>query len=499
LISNAVKYRDAGLKPATGRSGTASLTARALLGKDGMTTLDITTGELDAAAAPGTLKKIQLKQFDPNGLLQTTSNYLRIGAPTKQLLVPARVRGSALEVQANVIGVDPTRTDVVTITEKVKLRPDLTVGSVGAAAQAVVGTPVTISSTVSEQNGDVGARSDCVLSVDGAEVDRANGIWVDAGRSVSCVFMHTFNALGAKQLTVGLANVWPGDYDDANNQASTTIQIVAPPSTNDFNWWGLVTGATDYHYSDQNDGYWYYTNTTDHTEWSNQHTWTRDNVRNTDVNGSAVGSIGAPFSVEFTDRMDGTVLHQMTFDPVFDQPSFFDGDFIYNGQQIHEHGGCAYLAQTEDHTINGVLNRFWVATVSVCTGAYSGTGALPNWDYTQFEATTSAADVSYYSNEYSHTVYDGVESTYAYNADVAYAYGNPAFGSEYSFSLSLVGPNGTKRGSGAIPIVATPVVVNQPYSCGDYTYGTLFEHYCGGYEYSYNSYYGSASGTPDNQ
>src|SRR5919199_617569 len=47
LKPNKEKYRDKGHKPATGRAGSAVLTTRALLGKDGMTSLDVTTGELD--------------------------------------------------------------------------------------------------------------------------------------------------------------------------------------------------------------------------------------------------------------------------------------------------------------------------------------------------------------------------------------------------------------------------------------------------------------------
>lgn len=52
LVSNGIKYRVNGLQPATGRSGSASLTARALLGKDGTTLVEATTGELDSAATP---------------------------------------------------------------------------------------------------------------------------------------------------------------------------------------------------------------------------------------------------------------------------------------------------------------------------------------------------------------------------------------------------------------------------------------------------------------
>ena len=44
LLPNVRRYMEKGLKPATGRSGSASMTARALLGKDGATTVEMTTG-----------------------------------------------------------------------------------------------------------------------------------------------------------------------------------------------------------------------------------------------------------------------------------------------------------------------------------------------------------------------------------------------------------------------------------------------------------------------
>src|SRR5215204_3169625 len=49
LVPNARRYKESGLKPATGRSGSASLTGRALLGKDGATTIELSTGHAHTA------------------------------------------------------------------------------------------------------------------------------------------------------------------------------------------------------------------------------------------------------------------------------------------------------------------------------------------------------------------------------------------------------------------------------------------------------------------
>lgn len=230
LISNAVKYRERGAKPGTGRSGSATLTARALLGKDGATSLEVTTGELDTSApAPGTLARVQVKQFSPEGdslrTLYYTFNYNNPQPGGYAAYVyRGLTRGVELQVQANVRDIDPLRTDVVTVTETVHLRPDLRV-ALSSPQTARVGTPVDITAVVYEGNGDVGARANCVLYADGAEVDRANGIWVDAGDAVSCAFTHTFQATGTKQLRVALEGVAPGDFEPANNTAARTIQI----------------------------------------------------------------------------------------------------------------------------------------------------------------------------------------------------------------------------------------------------------------------------------
>jgi hypothetical protein len=131
-------------------------------------------------------------------------------------------------VQANVSGIDARRTDVVTVTAAAALRPDITVASVAGIAQAVPHSEVTFVATVSELNGDVGARSNCVLSIDGTAIDQADGIWVDAGGTVSCMFSVAFDAPGAYAVAVSAAGINPGDWDTSNNSAFTSITIVRP-------------------------------------------------------------------------------------------------------------------------------------------------------------------------------------------------------------------------------------------------------------------------------
>src|SRR6267154_582662 len=79
-----------------------------------------------------------------------------------------------------------------------------------------------------ERLGDIGARASCVLYVDGTAADRADGIWVDAGGVVECKMAHSFVNTGTHAIEFRIENVRPGDYDDSNNRAAASIQIVQP-------------------------------------------------------------------------------------------------------------------------------------------------------------------------------------------------------------------------------------------------------------------------------
>lgn len=226
-VPNAVAYREQGTRPATGRSGTATLEVRALLDRAGTTLLEVTTGTLDLpASAPGTMSHVQVKLFTADGRLVSTKNWFPDVAYWT-LEIPGLTRGMVVQVQANVRGIDGNRTDVVTVSTTVLRRPDLRASQLQLPDTAVAGVPVVISATVAELNGDVGARTDCVLAVDGTQVDVAPGIWVDAGDAVSCVFTHTFPELpGTKTITIGLANTVPYDDDTSNDAVSGSIVVI---------------------------------------------------------------------------------------------------------------------------------------------------------------------------------------------------------------------------------------------------------------------------------
>jgi len=228
-IPNSVKYKDAGAKPATGRSGSAAIEVRALRGQAN-TDIEVTTGQFERAApAAGKLDKVQVKVFGTSGDLIVTDNYRKgtLSGGYGSFAYAWPIRGQRVQVQANVSGIDPKRTDVVTVDSSVKFRPDLTVASIQSPNQAIRGSVVTIEAVIREGNGDLGAHANCVLKADGVVIDHANGIWVDAGDAVTCEFRHAFDTLGQKQLTVEVTDVVPGDFNTTNNSRTATLDIVS--------------------------------------------------------------------------------------------------------------------------------------------------------------------------------------------------------------------------------------------------------------------------------
>jgi len=223
---NSRKYRDAGFHPATASAGSATISIRALLGRSGTTDVEVTTGTFDGGSASGTLSSILVKGYDANGVQLFASTRNGLSGSTASFPYSNLTRGSQIQVKANVRDVSGLRTDVVTVNDAVHLRPDLAALRVEGPHEALVGVPVNFTAFVMERNGDVGARASCVLYVDGTAVDRADGIWVDAGRVVSCAMAHSFGTTGTHTLEVRAENVQPGDYDDANNGATASIQIV---------------------------------------------------------------------------------------------------------------------------------------------------------------------------------------------------------------------------------------------------------------------------------
>lgn len=226
LIPNSIKYSDTGLPPATGRSGDLAVEARALLGADGITDIEVTTGSFEGDVAPtGSLVRVQVKAaYDTDDAV--TRNFSASGSFASVRLGDLGLsRHETIQIQAAANSTDFARTGVVTMVETVKLRPDLRAVPVPVPRYGIEGHPLNLYLNISETNGDLGARADCVLRVDGVEVDRAKNIWVDAGGSVGCAMTHIFTATGPHQVQMSVENVAPGDWNGSNN---TTPAVTVP-------------------------------------------------------------------------------------------------------------------------------------------------------------------------------------------------------------------------------------------------------------------------------
>lgn len=229
LISNHVKYRDAGAHPASGKAGAATLYMQALLGRDGKTEVQVATSELAFRNGwgPGEIAQLQVKALGPDGHPVATRVHTGDlpGGGTATFSYGGMARGTTLRAQAAVRGLDPHRTDVPVATGQVRLRPNLAVKEVTAPERVRVGAVLTVSATIAETNGDVGEFSDCLLYVDGQQTDGARWIWVDAGDAVTCFFYAGFLPEGRHQLEVRLSSGLPRDDDPADNAASTEVEV----------------------------------------------------------------------------------------------------------------------------------------------------------------------------------------------------------------------------------------------------------------------------------
>lgn len=208
-IPNTIKYKDSSIASGKGSAGDAQLESRTLLNRDGSADVELT--------ANGVITKVQVKAGNE------TDNFNHLeNDGSASFRAEGLERGSTVSIHANVE--TGARTEVVLAEEIVKLRPDLAV-SLSAPPQVAPNTSVTIRADIAEKNGDVGARANCRLLVNGSEVDRAENIWVDAGGNVQCAFVHRFAAYGMASLAVFVDTTDPADWDNANNSATATVEV----------------------------------------------------------------------------------------------------------------------------------------------------------------------------------------------------------------------------------------------------------------------------------
>ncbi|HEX2201928.1 MAG TPA: hypothetical protein VHG91_01455 [Longimicrobium sp.] len=434
FVSNAVKYRDTGKRAARGRAGSAQITALALLGKDGVTELGVTAASADTSR-PGTpqIRKVQLKALDHDSAQVGTRNFNGLpGAAFFGTTLGGLARGSRLEVQANVEGIDANRTDVVTATETVKLRPDLAV-DVSTLRRASTGVRIGILGVVAERNGDVGARANCLLYVDGTLADQAIGIWVDAGDAVTCAFSHTFNTPGVHTVEVRADSVHPGDYDRSNNADTATIDVVARPQS--FVYDAMAQEAFDSLHSVNTQAWRDSTGSFGESTFLFSQTGRSQTAM---ISGRSPVAMTGPFRVDVFQRGDSVIHAAQYFGVPHDT---VPGDTVPNDTIPND---TIPSDTIPSDTIPGDTTRFATAAWSAdpyCMAQFDGgvfffACTSRNESYTEFRYTRSAGSVTYHSyqhvREFDATT--GVENVYTSNTSGSFGHGVLGqMGNRYTF------------------------------------------------------------------
>ena len=214
LVPNAVKYRDA--KPNAKSAGeVAVVEARALLARNGTAELEVTTGNLDTGEPSTTanITKVQTK------LGEVTTNYNNLDSGSVYTLPLGKLqRYTPFEAHVNVMGLNSGNTEVLRVADVVRRRPDLRIIATQGPGAVRQNQPFSIAATIRELNGDSGARTDCVLLLQNAEIDRVKNVWVDAGDSVQCVFWQSIDHVGGAGYLIKLENTRPADWQPAINE-----------------------------------------------------------------------------------------------------------------------------------------------------------------------------------------------------------------------------------------------------------------------------------------
>ena len=501
LPANAVPsskhYRESGVGNATGRSGSAHMTARALVDKDGHAVVEVTTGTIDSTSTPpGSFRKVQYKALNSAGdpvLVQnffpsTARGYYSFPAPFVH-------RAQQLQLQANITGIDSNRTDVVTVIETAKARPDLAVANLVFPSSALPNQPVNISANLVEMNGDAGATTTCVLTIDGNAVDQMRNAYVDAGGSVSCAFVYTFNAAGGHTIEVSANNVVPADWDTSNNSASGTIDINNPNTAE----------HSSASFQDNNGGF-PVVSTNTYKLWYrgilqediSTTSGTSGHTQNSDVVLSSSGCAGTtkatawqfPVKVTYTESMDGTLVYSFT-------------DTGITGTNVTYAGGfsnCGTVATQNVQAASDVVNGQWNTLKS--HQSYDSAGNLLETSQT-IDISRLAGDVTYFSYSYQ-CLYlnsppgpcDNPSDYYTKNTSSEQANGTIVpMGSTWAPSIVAQDASGnTFSGSVSVPLSTMQQTNVQPNTCFSDADGSGYsEQGCSSFNYNYTLTEGSVN------
>jgi hypothetical protein len=497
-IPSSKHYRESGVGNATGRAGAASMTARALLGKDGNTLVEVTTGILDSSAtSPGSFSKVQFKPFTLTGDALFTQNFTANSTSGYYSFNwPSLHRAEQVQLQGNIAGIDQNRADVVTVVETVKLRPDLTVRNLTFPSSAIVNHAVNIGANLVEMNGDASATTTCVLTIDGTHVDQINNVYVDAAGSVSCAFTYVFPSSGSHSIQVTSSNVVPADYDTANNAASGTITITNPGN--------LPHGSGSF--SSEVGGF------PVHGTYSFEE-WYLGNIIENDV--ETYGTVGIrqgssayfynngcgtqypafqfPVSVSYTETMDATSVYSLTTPGI----TGYSNSYPSGGWEVLCNTAVAWVAvqygsdNTQDHGSYVQSFQYFDSAGNEIYSDQEITGSRAAGDVTYF----SDGYQCYWWNDPTFACQNPPMNYYTWNSTGTNVYGTIVpVGTRWGATVVVQdSANYTVSGSIDAPLTTTQYNYSQPNTCTDYSSGGYTYHFCSGADYTYTSTVGFAT------
>ncbi len=499
-ISSSKHYRESGVGNATGRAGSANMTARALLGKDGNTAVEVTTGTLDSSQTPpGSFGKVQFKPLDANGNALFAQNFtpLSTAGGYYSFTWPSLSRGEQIQLQGNINGIDRNRTDVVTVVETTKLRPDLAVQNLTFPSTAFTNHAVNISANIVELNGDAAATTNCVLAIDASNVDQVNNVYVDAGGSISCAFVYQFAATGSHTIQVTAANVVPADWDTSNNSASGTITVSNPGTAEHTQaYFTDISGEFPRQGSYSSEA-WYLGNVI--YNYSNTYGYSGRQQQSQAFFASygCTGTTNAiawnfPVNLTYTETMDGTSVYSFTDTGISGYAYSYPTNFSICNSTV-----AKYSVQYGSDYANDHWNY-------VASYQYYDSAANLLWSEQYVYSIRLAGDVTYFSSGYQCYYRNSPSGTcnnpsdyYTWNSSGQSVYGTfVPLGTTWVPSVATQDAAAkTFSGTISVPLSSYQNTISQPNTC--YTYGPdgygYTYQYCASGNNNYTQKYGSAS------
>jgi flagellar hook assembly protein FlgD len=196
---------------------------------------------------PDALKKLQVKIKDEEGEVafiknawdvEVTDNVATMSAdepiPHETLYVKAHIKTSKQEV-------------VLQGESLVLMRPDLVIDSLAVPSEVVVDEHFVVKAYIREANAEIGATATVSLFIDGEFLTAVTEAEIGPGEPVTFAFAGISIAdPGTHELGIVISDADPAEYDDTNNEASISIEVIQRLQTSSYNI--SYTGYTNYYY-----------------------------------------------------------------------------------------------------------------------------------------------------------------------------------------------------------------------------------------------------------